>query len=51
MPYRRFQGKTCTVLGTRGRAYMLEMYDGGLRKEIIARPQHLRPQKDQPEAQ
>ncbi len=46
MPYRRFQGKTCTVTGTRGRAYLLEMYDGGLKKEIIARPQHLRPQKD-----
>jgi ribosomal protein L21E len=22
------------------------MYDGNLRKEIIARPQHLKPQKD-----
>jgi len=27
MPYRRFQGRTCTVIGTRGRAYLLEMYD------------------------
>jgi large subunit ribosomal protein L21e len=46
MPYRRFQGKTATVTGTRGRAYLLEMYDGNMKKEVIARPQHLKPQKD-----
>jgi large subunit ribosomal protein L21e len=43
-PYRRFHGKTATVTGRRGRAYLLELYDGGLKKVIISRPQHLRPQ-------
>jgi large subunit ribosomal protein L21e len=45
MPNRRFQGRTASVIGQRGRAYLLEMYDGNLKKMLIVRPQHLKPQK------
>jgi len=46
MPNRRYQGKTATVTGQRGRAYLLDMYDGNMKKMLIVRPQHLRPQTD-----
>lgn len=45
MPYRRFQGRTGNVLGQRGRAYLVEITDGGLHKTLIVRSQHLKPQK------
>lgn len=45
MPYRRFQGLTATIVGQQGRAYLLEITDGGLKKTVISRPQHLKPQK------
>ena len=44
MPHRRFHGKTGTILGQRGRAWVLEVRDGDTRKMIIARPQHLKAQ-------
>jgi large subunit ribosomal protein L21e len=45
MPHRRFHGKTGTVLGQRGRAWMLVVNDGNAEKIVIARPQHLKAQK------
>lgn len=42
MPFRRFHGCTGKVLEQRGRAYIIEIRDGGKRKKIIARPEHLK---------
>ena len=42
MPHHRFHGKTGTVIGQRGRAWMLEISDGNAEKIVIARPQHLK---------
>jgi large subunit ribosomal protein L21e len=45
MPHRRFHGKTGTVVGQRGRAWMLAIADGNAEKIVIARPQHLKAQR------
>jgi large subunit ribosomal protein L21e len=45
MPHRRFHGKTGTIIGQRGRAWLLEVTDGDSTKMVIARPQHLKAQK------
>jgi large subunit ribosomal protein L21e len=45
MPHRRFHGKTGTVLGQRGRAWVVSINDGNMEKVVIARPQHLKAQK------
>ncbi len=45
MPHRRFHGRTGTVVGQRGRAWVLEVPDGESKKVVIARPQHLKPQR------
>jgi large subunit ribosomal protein L21e len=45
MPNPRFQGKTGKILGIRGRAYLIQITDGNAKKQIIALPQHLNPQK------
>jgi large subunit ribosomal protein L21e len=42
MPHRRFHGLTGTILGKRGRAWMLAIRDGNADKIVIARPQHLK---------
>ncbi len=42
MPHRRFHGKTGTILGRRGRAWVLEVPDGDSKKIVIALPQHLK---------
>ncbi len=41
MPHPKFQGKTGKVTGQRGRAYIVEVRDGKLIKEIIVLPEHL----------
>ena len=41
-PHVRFQGKTGTVKGMQGKAYLLDIKDGDMMKEIIVRPEHLR---------
>jgi len=43
MPHRRFHGLTGTVIGKRGRAYLVEVYVGNKRKIVITTPEHLRP--------
>lgn len=45
MPHPKFQGKTGKVVGQRGRAYIVEVKDGRLMKEVIVLPEHLTPQK------
>lgn len=45
MPHRRFHGKTGTVVGRQGRAWVLTIKDGNKTKTVVSRPQHLRPQK------
>ncbi len=45
MPHRRFHGKTGTIIGQRGRAWLLEVNDGATTKVVIARPQHLKAQR------
>jgi large subunit ribosomal protein L21e len=45
MPHHKFHGKTGKVVGQRGRAYIVEVRDGGLMKEVIVLPEHLTPQQ------
>ncbi len=45
MPHPKFQGRTGKIVSQRGRAYIVEVKDGGLMKEIIILPEHLTPQK------
>lgn len=45
MPHRRYHGKTGTIVGARGKAYMVEVYLGGKRKILFIRPEHLIPAK------
>jgi large subunit ribosomal protein L21e len=42
MPHRRFHGKIGTVVGRRGRAYLIQVSDGEKAKTLIARPEHLK---------
>ncbi|MHA1835612.1 MAG: 50S ribosomal protein L21e [Candidatus Odinarchaeia archaeon] len=41
-PHRRFHGKTGTVIGKRGRAYLISLKLGNKEKIIISRPEHLK---------
>lgn len=41
-PHIRFHGRTGTVVGTRGNAYILDVMDGGKKKQVLVRPEHLR---------
>ena len=43
MPHRRYHGMTGTILGKRGRAYIVEVYVGSKKKTLFIRPEHLRP--------
>ncbi len=45
MPHRRYHGKTGTIIGKRGKCYIVEVYLGNKRKTIIVRPEHIRPAK------
>lgn len=45
MPHPKFHGKTGKVIDQRGRAYIIEVRDGNMMKEVIALPEHLTPQK------
>lgn len=42
MPHIRFQGRTGTVLQRRGEAFVVEIRQGNKRKQVLARPEHLR---------
>jgi large subunit ribosomal protein L21e len=42
MPFRRFQGLSGSIVGKRGRAYILKIKDGDKTKTIISTPEHLK---------
>lgn len=43
MPHRRYHGKLGTITGKRGRAYVIDVKQGNAVKEMIVRPEHLKP--------
>ena len=49
-PHPRYQGRVCTVVAKVGRAYRIEFFDGGKRKQLIATPVHLRRSMPGPKA-
>lgn len=42
MPHPRYQGVSGTIVGQRGRAYIIEIKDGGKTKRLISNPEHLK---------
>ncbi len=46
MPHRRFHGKIGVIMNKRGRAYVMSVTQGKAVKEIIVRPEHLRPYRE-----
>jgi large subunit ribosomal protein L21e len=44
-PHPRFHGKTGKVSDKRGRAYLVDIYDGNKGKKLIVRPEHLQIQE------
>ena len=42
-PHRRYHGKTGIIKDKRGRAYIINIHQGKALKEIIVRPEHLKP--------
>lgn len=42
MPHRRYTGKVGTVEGKRGRAYVIGVRIGDMKKRVFVRPEHLR---------
>lgn len=42
MPHPMFKGKVGSVVGRRGNAYVVEIYDGNKKKHIISTPEHLK---------
>ncbi|MEM1578624.1 MAG: 50S ribosomal protein L21e [Archaeoglobaceae archaeon] len=42
MPHPRYQGRSGIVIGQRGRAYLVQIKDGGKLKTLISRPEHLK---------
>ncbi|MBX5320640.1 MAG: 50S ribosomal protein L21e [Candidatus Bathyarchaeota archaeon] len=43
MPHKRYHGKVGTIVGKRGRSYIVNVTQGDAVKEIIVRPEHLEP--------
>ena len=43
IPHRKFQGLTGEIVGKQGEAYLLKIKTGRKEKEIIIRPEHLKP--------
>jgi len=41
-PHPRYHGRVAIVREQRGRAYVLDLRDGGSTKKVISRPEHLR---------
>lgn len=42
MPFPRYKGRAGVVRGRRGRSYLVEIMNGGKKKTIISRPEHLK---------
>jgi large subunit ribosomal protein L21e len=45
MPHRRYHGLIGTVVGQRGRSYIVEVSAGEREKRLIIRPEHLQPSR------
>ena len=43
MPHRRFQGRKGVIMTKRGRSYVVHVQVDSVTKEIIVRPEHLKP--------
>jgi large subunit ribosomal protein L21e len=43
MPHRRYQGRVGVVSAQRGRAYVLDIQEGGKVRKLIVRPEHVTP--------
>ena len=43
MPHRRYHGKTGMIVEKRGRAYVIDVTQKKVMREIIVRPEHLKP--------
>ncbi len=41
-PFRRFHGLSGKIIGKRGQAYIIAIYDGNKQKQVIAKPEHLK---------
>ncbi|MEM2906598.1 MAG: 50S ribosomal protein L21e [Candidatus Odinarchaeota archaeon] len=41
-PHKRYHGKTGTIIGRRGRAYLISFNIGGSEKIVISRPEHIK---------
>ena len=46
MPHKRFQGKVATIVGTRGKAYIMEIPQRKTVKTIITTAHHIRKHQD-----
>ena len=42
MPFKRFFGRTGTVIDKKGKSYIIKIKDGKKEKSIISRPEHLK---------
>ncbi|MEM2138101.1 MAG: hypothetical protein QW568_03355 [Candidatus Anstonellaceae archaeon] len=42
MPHPRYRGRTGTITDTRGKAYVVQVRDGNMMKDLIVPPVHLR---------
>ena len=47
MPHRRYLGKIGTVIDKRGKSYLIGVRQGEAVKEIIVRPEHIVPHKEE----
>jgi len=47
MPHRRYLGKIGTVINKRGGSYLIGVRQGEAIKEIIIRPEHMTPHKEE----
>lgn len=50
MPHPRYDGKVAIIMEQRGQSYVIEMRDFERTRELIVRPEHLRPYSDLGEA-
>ncbi len=47
LPHHRYQGKVGVILAKRGRAYEVSVTQGDAVKELIVKPEHLVPHKEE----
>lgn len=47
MPHRRYHGKVGVITDKRGRSYVIDITQGNAVKEIIVRPEHLKPHMEE----